>query len=163
MVFSLPSQISHWHQELYLNLTQYNKVITDVSYWFVFQGIGNRILQNQIGCTKIEQPVQYNFHKKKRRNVAGFPCNVLLDLKFDEWQHWGVGGKAVVVCNIFTCSNWDNLNPSFFKIWYSEIIIWLLLSNLCPQYKHFKSFQKLGQFLHFRTAREKKRNFGWWG
>lgn len=31
-----------------------------------------------------------------------------------------------------------------------------------PQHKHFKSFPKLGQFLHFQIGRERKSNLGWW-
>lgn len=51
----------------------------------------NRTLQNQTAYTEVEQSVQYKFHKK-RKNVAVFHCIVLLDLNFDEWQHWGTGG-----------------------------------------------------------------------
>lgn len=31
-----------------------------------------------------------------------------------------------------------------------------------PQNKHFKSFPKLGQFLHFHIGRERKSSLGWW-
>jgi len=52
--------------------------------WFSKRwGTSNRTLQNQTACIEVEQSVQYKFCKK-RENVAGFPCIVLLDLNFDE-------------------------------------------------------------------------------